>query len=208
MTEFGAEPEYSNLRQARTRPSRTITRTPQAAGQKGEFLQGGFLPLTCSVQFGIIRILVDDGRLDSAFAIAESVASPVFQSAALLELRLGLSQAGRKDEALQIAYRIAGIPEGIEDPVERAQAWVIAFQALGGIGEGAQAAGSLTNAILACCLAGRPMFFETLTKCLQGFGSIDEGRTLWEIHEALRDADLWWSRVAGPGVLNAVARQN
>ena len=146
------------------------------------------------VHVNATRTLAETGQVDRALTVAETITSPTFKTRALLSVRLALAAAGEKERAVELAYRIATIAQTTENPSDRAQSFVTASQALGGVGEGGQATLALVNALLSARLAGRSSFFQTLQESVQLLCSIDGCQTIWKIHEALVEVDSWWSK--------------
>lgn len=145
------------------------------------------------VQVDATRILVGIGQVDQALAVAFGITHLTFRTTALFFVRVLLNEAGQKERAVELASRIADIAATIENPSDRAQSFVTAAKALGGVGEGGQSVLALVNALLSARAAGRLDLFRTLQEIAPLLASIDECHTLWEIHESLLEVDGWWS---------------
>jgi hypothetical protein len=78
-------------------------------------------------------------------------------------------------------------------------AWMNASLALAGVGEGAQAAQAVLNAILTAKMLGRDQLFDALGVGADLLSSLDNGQALSDIHNEIAELDQWL-----PGVLASV----
>jgi tetratricopeptide (TPR) repeat protein len=139
------------------------------------------------------RILADIGQVDQALEAADAITSPTFNTTALLQVLVTVNEAGGKERAVELAHRIADVAATIENPTDRAQAFVTAARALGVVGLGERAALALVEAVLSARFTDRSNLFRTLQESVLLLASIDECQTLWEIHQSLVEVDGWWS---------------
>jgi len=149
-------------------------------------------------QIDAARTLAEVGQVDQALEFAERIAASTFKTTALLLVVRALVNEGQNERAVKIAYSIANIADAVENPLDRAQSFVRASTALAEVGEGADSAMALVNAVLCARFAGRSCLFQTLKESVPLLCSIDGCHTMWQIHEALLEVDRWWSIAPGP----------
>jgi tetratricopeptide (TPR) repeat protein len=144
-------------------------------------------------QHDLTRTLAEIGEVEHALTVAESIVPVEFKASALRWICLALLQLSQKEHAMVVASHIEEVAEVIENPATRARSLIKAAWALAYVEEGERAASSLIAAVSSVRFVGRSSFFEMVQESIPLLYSIDEGQTLWHIHEALLEVDKWWS---------------
>jgi tetratricopeptide (TPR) repeat protein len=141
----------------------------------------------------IAHALAQAGETNRALALLNSIADPLTITRALGDMAYKLLNAGRRDAALTIAERFEGAAMAVERPKARARFMRTAV----GIWERLEDEARAVSVFLAGCSAargiGRGGLFEFLSSGIPLIVRLDQGRTLWRVHEAMLKIEGWWS---------------
>ncbi len=144
-----------------------------------------------SIRQDFVEALSDVGRPDEALTICKSIRSPAVKLCSLSFASHSFSQCGALERAESLAHEVAEGAGSIETPEGRIGPWLGASRAFGGIGRGDIAFRCTLNAILAAA-NDRNRLLNVLGQVASSLCSIDDGKTVSDIHEALSATDGWF----------------
>ena len=102
------------------------------------------------------------------------------------------AEAGEKDRAIEASNQALAAAEVIEEPADKAVAVSVAAQALAQIEQRERALQVLQTAFTTSQQASRYYVFRVLEESTAALAALDQGETLWNLYQVVREIDGWW----------------